>query len=161
MADPERPLLFMIYSEAGGLVGPQRKNYFLALDAAVAGGWKPARELTEYARHQGVISSDEAASLAKGMENTIKWLWEHPRDVGEMERFRLLASYPGGLALVNLLRGGDLHIDDLAQPNRGRGWGLWVSPFQTGWTGEEHLAWLKSQRLEVEQRFKDLSGKRP
>jgi hypothetical protein len=162
MADSEKPFpLFLIFSEAGGLAGPQHFQYFLALDAAVAGGWKPARDLAEYAKHQSVIPSQEAAALAEGLENAIKWLWEHPRDAGEMERFRLLADYPVGLKLVRMLRGGDIHVADYTQPNEGRGWGLWVSPFQTGWNGEEHRAWLKSQRLEAEQQFKELSGKRP
>lgn len=68
MADPNKPApLFLIYNQAGGFAGPQHRQYFLALDAAVTGGWKPARELAEYAKHQNVVHSQEAASLAEGL----------------------------------------------------------------------------------------------
>ena len=121
----KRARYFFIYSQAGVCLGPERAMYFLILDAAVAGGWKPARERCQYATHQGVIPSQEASSLADGLENAMRWFHEHPNDAGELERFRWLADNPRWPNIVEFFRGGDFQIDDFSQSGRVRQWGLW------------------------------------
>jgi hypothetical protein len=121
----KRPPFFFIYSQAGACLGPERAMYSLILDAAVVGGWRPARDLAEYARHRSVVPSQEASSLADGLENALRWFHEHPNDAGDLERFRWLADNPRWPRIVDFFRGGDLQLDDFSQPGRVRPWGLW------------------------------------